>query len=61
MVEACLTLEQAVESTQLRTRHYAKRQMTWFRREKDVHWLAGFGDDLQIQRAALDWTRAQML
>lgn len=60
VVEGRLTLEQAVESTQLRTRHYAKRQMTWFRREKDLHWLAGFGDDLQIQRAALDWTREQL-
>ena len=26
------------------TRRYAKRQLTWFRREREVHWLAGFGD-----------------
>lgn len=34
-------------------RNYAKRQMTWFRRERDVKWLAGFGDDPLIQRAAI--------
>jgi tRNA dimethylallyltransferase len=27
--------------------------MTWFRREPDVQWLRGFGDDPQIQREAL--------
>ena len=36
------------------TRRYAKRQMTWFRREEDVTWLKGFGDDRQIQREALE-------
>jgi hypothetical protein len=29
--------------------------MTWFRRETGVEWLAGFGDDAEIQRRALDW------
>jgi tRNA dimethylallyltransferase len=33
-------------------RNYAKRQMTWFRREPDVHWVRGFGDDPQVQRTA---------
>jgi hypothetical protein len=28
--------------------------MTWFRREPDVVWLAGFGDEDGIQRSALD-------
>jgi len=28
--------------------------MTWFRREEDVTWLKGFGDDRQIQREALE-------
>ena len=40
-----LTLAQAVALTQQGHRNYAKRQMTWFRREPDVTWLAGFGDD----------------
>jgi tRNA dimethylallyltransferase len=34
-------------------RNYAKRQMTWFRREPGVHWLKGFGDDPQIQAEAI--------
>jgi tRNA dimethylallyltransferase len=35
------------------TRQFAKRQMTWFRREPGVQWLAGFGDDLEVETAAL--------
>ena len=43
----------AVEAAQQAHRNYAKRQITWFRREPDVHWFAGFGDDPTIQAAAL--------
>ncbi len=44
----------ALEMAQQAHRNYAKRQMTWFRREPDVMWLEGFGDDPLIQqRAAL--------
>ena len=32
-------LDRAIELIQQNTRHYAKRQMTWFRRDKDIHWL----------------------
>jgi tRNA dimethylallyltransferase len=39
----------AVAAAQQAHRNYAKRQITWFRREPDVHWLAGFGDDPAIQ------------
>lgn len=38
----------AVWAAQQAHRNYAKRQMTWFRREPDVHWLNGFGDDPEI-------------
>jgi len=48
-----LTREQALQAAQQAHRNYAKRQMTWFRREPDVHWLRGFGDDIEIQHAAL--------
>ena len=48
-----LTNEQAVESAQQAHRNYAKRQLTWFRREPDVQWLHGFGDDTNIQEQAL--------
>jgi tRNA dimethylallyltransferase len=41
--------ESALAAAQQAHRNYAKRQITWFRREPDVHWLAGFGDDAAIQ------------
>jgi tRNA dimethylallyltransferase len=49
-----LSLQQAIEAAQRGHRQYAKRQFTWFRREPGVHWLAGFGNDPQIQQAALE-------
>ncbi|MBZ5549728.1 MAG: tRNA (adenosine(37)-N6)-dimethylallyltransferase MiaA [Acidobacteriia bacterium] len=44
-----LDRESAIRAAQQAHRNYAKRQMTWFRREPDVHWLAGTGDDPAIQ------------
>ena len=38
-------LKSAIEQTKLDVRHYAKRQLTWFRREPGVEWIDGFGDD----------------
>jgi tRNA dimethylallyltransferase len=58
-LEGKSTLEEAVASTQVDTRHYAKRQLTWFRREQDVTWFEGFGDDPQVQRRVLE-TLSQM-
>jgi tRNA dimethylallyltransferase len=52
VVQGLLTPEQALESTRGDTRRYAKRQMTWFRKEPDVHWLKGFGDDPGIYEQA---------
>jgi tRNA dimethylallyltransferase len=43
----------AVQAAQQSHRNYAKRQMTWFRRELDVVWLAGFGDEPRIRDAAI--------
>jgi tRNA dimethylallyltransferase len=42
----------ALWAAQQSHRNYAKRQITWFRREPDVHWLAGFGDEPQLQQQA---------
>jgi tRNA dimethylallyltransferase len=53
MVQGRISVEQAIESTQLETRRYAKRQRTWFRKEQGVHWIEGFGDDAQVQTEAL--------
>ena len=41
--------ESVLGAAQQAHRNYAKRQITWFRREPDVHWLAGMGDDAAIQ------------
>jgi tRNA dimethylallyltransferase len=42
----------AVALAQQGHRNYAKRQMTWFRREPEVRWLRGFGDDPAVQEQA---------
>jgi len=39
------TLESAIEKSKQDVRNYAKRQLTWFRRERDAIWFNGFGDD----------------
>jgi tRNA dimethylallyltransferase len=49
-----LSMQDAIASTQQGHRNYAKRQMTWFRREPDVHWMDGFGDDPAIAQKAIE-------
>ncbi len=44
----------AVAEAQQGHRNYAKRQLTWFRREPDVHWIESFGDDPETQRIAVE-------
>lgn len=39
------TLESAIEQTKQDVRNYAKRQLTWFRRETNTIWLDGFGNE----------------
>jgi len=53
------TMDDAIAAIQQSTRRYAKRQLTWFRREPAVHWFAGFGDDTLLQGDALNWLREQ--
>ena len=50
-------LDTAREAIQQATRRYAKRQLTWFRRETEVCWLEGFGDDPTVQLRALEAVR----
>jgi tRNA dimethylallyltransferase len=47
-----IDLKTARQAAQQAHRNYAKRQMTWFRREPEVVWLEGFGDDPAIQQIA---------
>jgi len=50
-LEGRISLEEALYHAQTKTRQYAKRQITWFRKEPDVQWFAGFGTDTQVQAA----------
>ena len=47
-------LESAIEQTKLDVRHYAKRQLTWFRHEAGVEWFDGFGEENRILGSVLE-------
>jgi tRNA dimethylallyltransferase len=55
-----LTMEKARTAIQLATRHYAKRQMTWFRKDKSIRWFAGPGDDAGVQREISEWVSKEI-
>jgi tRNA dimethylallyltransferase len=55
-----LTREQAVAQAQQGHRNYAKRQLTWFRREPNMHWLEGCGSDEDITEQALQLVAAHL-
>jgi tRNA dimethylallyltransferase len=46
-------IAEAIPLIQQATRRFSKRQITWFRKELEVHWLPGFGDDAQVLAPAL--------
>jgi len=48
-----LNLREAIFYAQRNTRNYAKRQVTWFRREHGLEWVKGFGDDPKVREQAL--------
>ena len=50
----------AIAAAQAGHRHYAKRQLTWFRREPGMVWLAGFGDQPEVQAEALRRVQAHL-
>jgi tRNA dimethylallyltransferase len=49
-----ITRDEAIAETAQGHRNYAKRQLTWFRKDSAIHWLAGFGSDPDTQAEALD-------
>jgi tRNA dimethylallyltransferase len=53
LIQGQLDQPAALQAVQQAHRNYAKRQMTWFRREPNVIWLEGFGDNPETQSAAL--------
>jgi len=60
VVRGDITKQRALEAAQQAHRNYAKRQMTWFRREPDVHWLSGFGHEPNLQAEALALVEARI-
>jgi tRNA dimethylallyltransferase len=54
-----LSLEQAIAEAQQGHRNYAKRQMTWFRREPGVHWIAEFGSEAAVQKEVVELIKAR--
>jgi tRNA dimethylallyltransferase len=57
MLRGELNAKEALFYAQRNTRNYAKRQMTWFRKEPDIEWLKGFGENQELQRAARERVR----
>jgi tRNA dimethylallyltransferase len=56
---AGLGREEAQKQIQQATRRFAKRQITWFRKESGVHWLSGFGDAPETAAAALQCLQSE--
>jgi tRNA dimethylallyltransferase len=48
-----ITLEAAIELIKQNTRHFAKRQLTWFRKDKDFHWLEADDEDVLLDAIKL--------
>jgi tRNA dimethylallyltransferase len=54
-----IALEVAREAIQHATRRYAKRQLTWFRKEQGVRWFSGFGDEAGLQADVFEWLQSE--
>ena len=55
-----VSLKEAIKTIQRKTRHYAKRQITWFRKEPGVEWFHGFGNDPEITEAVAAFLRQRL-
>jgi tRNA dimethylallyltransferase len=60
VIRGTLSEEAAIAAAQQGHRNYAKRQLTWFRRERDVHWIENFGDQPETTLSATDLVQAQL-
>ena len=59
VLQCRMRMDDSRAAIQQATRRYAKRQLTWFRREPSVHWIAGFGEQVNVQKDALAWLKSQ--
>jgi tRNA dimethylallyltransferase len=60
VLDGAFTEPEALTAAQQGHRNYAKRQLTWFRREPEVHWLTTFGDDPATADEAITFVRNQI-
>jgi tRNA dimethylallyltransferase len=60
ILDGAMSIEDAIKAAQQGHRNYAKRQMTWFRREAEVHWIEGFGDEAETARSAAELAGARL-
>jgi tRNA dimethylallyltransferase len=58
VLDGAMQFEEAIAAAQQGHRNYAKRQLTWFRREPDVHWIEDFGDTPEATAQAIALTAA---
>jgi tRNA dimethylallyltransferase len=61
VLQGRMSLADARDAIQQATRRYAKRQITWFRREQGVQWFSGFGDDASVQASIITWLGSEGL
>jgi tRNA dimethylallyltransferase len=54
VIDGTIKPEEAIAAAQQGHRNYAKRQLTWFRREPDVHWIEDFGDKTETIDKAIE-------
>jgi tRNA dimethylallyltransferase len=54
VLDGSLSVDDAMSAAQQGHRNYAKRQMTWFRREPEVQWMERFGDETETAREVAD-------
>ncbi len=60
VIEGRMSAGEALEEAKKATRQYAKRQMTWFRREPEALWFEGFGDEAEVEEAVLAALRERL-
>ena len=60
VLEGTLTEEAAIAAAQQGHRNYAKRQLTWFRREPGVHWIGAFGDEAETINMATELVQSAL-
>jgi tRNA dimethylallyltransferase len=54
VLDGAMSEQEAIAAAQQGHRNYAKRQMTWFRREPEVRWIEAFGDEAETTREAAE-------